>query len=255
MPLANQAFHYFQNWYREFGALAVSLALPLSAWPEPVTLYADIGTSTIGIDRGEQISDTAVELNLGADFALEAGQLYVALYRLTPVGPYQSAYDDEVDYTAGFAWSGRGYEADVSANWLTYPGEESEPSLEVAGAIALDLPLAPELAGFVDADTNDRGLELTAGPHWQAGNWEFDLRGRVGLVEPGGGGASRSYAGIEGAALYPLSRTVLLGTYIRAEWADQDSFVRRYDNAGASSAFASQSVAAGIVLAWTGQLK
>lgn len=59
----------------------------------------------------------------------------------------------------------------MSANWLTYPGEGQEESLELAAALGFDVPLAPEVLAFYDMDFEDWGVEALAGPEWQAGDY------------------------------------------------------------------------------------
>lgn len=186
---------------------------------------AEAIVSSMLIDRGEQIGGPTLELALVAEKDTGSGTLYGGLYRLTPFGDDQDAFADEFDYTIGYAWDGAGYEADVSANWLTYPGEGDEASLELFGEVALvDLPLVPAIAGFYDAEFEDFGLEVTAGPEWQTGGWTSYVIGRAGFVEPGDGSETRSYAGVQVGTARPLGDTAEIGGYARYEVSDQDSF-------------------------------
>ncbi|MEQ9316943.1 MAG: hypothetical protein RLN72_13895 [Henriciella sp.] len=187
--------------------------------------------SSMLIDRGEQIGGPTLELGFGAETDIGGGHLYGGLYRLTPFGDDQAAFADEFDYTIGYAWEGAGYAADVSANWLTYPGEGDEASLELFGEIALvDLPLSPAVAAFYDAEFEDYGLEVVAGPEWESGNWTSYVVGRAGFVDPGDGSDTRSYVGLEAGTMRPISESAEIGGYARFEIADQDSFADEIDH-------------------------
>ncbi|MGB3624589.1 MAG: hypothetical protein WA989_02095 [Henriciella sp.] len=198
---------------------------------------AEAVVSSMLIDRGEQIGGPTLEVALLAEKEAGAGVLYGGLYRLTPFGDDQAAFADEFDYTIGYGWQGAGYAADVSANWLTYPGEGDEASLELFGEVVLvELPLSPAIAGFYDAEFEDYGLEVTAGPEWGAGDWSGYAIGRAGFVEPGDGSETRSYAGVEIGAVRPVSETAEIGGYARYEVADQDSFADDIANGAIISA-------------------
>lgn len=204
-------------------ALTAAMSVAHDAFSE-IDLSAEAALSSMLIDRGEQIGGPAFETGLAAEKPFGPGAAYASIYRLTPIGDDQDAFADEFDYTLGYAWEGEGYAADLSANWLTYPGEGDEASLELAGEIALDLPFNPTMAGFYDADFEDFGLEAAAGPEWQAGGWTLYAIGRAGFVEPGDGSASRSYGGVELGGRHPLGEQAEIGAYARYEIADEDSF-------------------------------
>jgi hypothetical protein len=152
-----------------------------------------------------------------------------------------------MDYVLGAAWDGEGYSADISANWLTYPGEATIDSLELSGSLSLDRSFAPTLAGFYDTRFEDWGLEISAGPEWEWRTWILYAVGRAGFVAPGDGSASRSYGGLELGAARPLSERATVGLYTRAEWADEDAFVRR-TGGGSVTGTGSRGVSAGIIL-------
>ncbi|WP_084392077.1 MULTISPECIES: hypothetical protein [Henriciella] len=204
--------------------------LPVAEAAAEIGYFSEAIVSSSVIDRGEQIGGPSLEIAIGADVAVGAGEVYAAVYRLTPFGQDQEAFADEFDYTVGYAWEGEGYAADVSANWLTYPGIGDEPSLELAGEIGFDAPLNPTLAGFYDAEFEDYGLEVTAGPEWDAGNWTSYLIGRLGFVEPGDGSETRSYGGVEIGTLRPVGDRAEIGGFARFEVANQDSFADRIEN-------------------------
>lgn len=204
--------------------------------------------SSMVIDRGEQIGGPSFEVAVGAETGLGTGAVYGGLYRLTPFGDDQQAYADEFDYTIGYAWEGQGYAADVSANWLAYPGEGDEESLELFGELALDAPFNPVVMGFYDADFEDFGLEVTAGPEWEAAGLGWYAIGRAGFVEPGDGSANRTYVGAEAGAAYPLTETAEIAAFARYEIADEESFADDIDN-GVVTSFRNSGFAVGVVLA------
>lgn len=220
---------------------------PLFAEAGEKRLFMDVAAASALHDRGEQIGREVLEFGAGVEVDVQEVTLYGAFYRLLPVGDEQEAFDDEADFTAGAAWEGKGYSADVSANWLTFPGEETESSLELAGAVTLHAPFAPTLIGFYDADLEDWGLEFAGGPEWHAGDWALYALGRAGFVHPGDGSAHRSYAGAELGASRPVSEFAELGFFARADIADEDAFARRIDG-GEVTAFRDTGIAAGISL-------
>lgn len=220
---------------------------PLISEASEKRVFMDVGAVSALHDRGEQIGREVLEFGVGAEIEVQETTVYGSFYRLLPIGTEQDAFDDEADFTLGVAWEGRGYSADISANWLTYPGEEAESSLELAGAMTLDAPFAPTLAGFYDADFEDKGLELTAGREWDASPWTLYALGRAGFVHAGDGSAHRSYAGFEIGAARQVSKLVEFGLFARADAADEDAFARRIER-GSISAFDSSGLAAGVSL-------
>ena len=228
-------------------------ATTLMVLPTPIAeasekrLFLNVGAVSALHDRGEQIGREVLEFEAGVEVEFEETIVYGAFYRLIPVGPEQEAFDDEADFTLGAAWEGQGYTADVSANWLTFPGEETESSLELAGAVTLAAPLSPTLIGFYDVDLEEGGLELTAGPQWQAGDWFVHALGRAGFVHLGDGSAHRSYAGLELGAARPVSEAAEFGVFLRADAADEAAFARRLER-GSITSFDKSGVSAGISL-------
>ncbi|KCZ94100.1 hypothetical protein [Hyphomonas johnsonii] len=198
--------------------------LPFAADAESKRFFFDAATSSALLDRGEQIGGHTAEFFAGAEAAAGDLLLYATVYRLLPVGPDRAAFDNETDYSVGAIREGQGYVVDVSANWLTYPGEQEASSLELAASISLDLPFAPGMAAFRDTHTDDWGLEVFGGPQWERDAWSWYVLGRVGFVTPGDGSASRSYTGVETGAVRMLTDEVALGFQLRAEAADEDSF-------------------------------
>ncbi len=220
---------------------------PLFAEAGEKRFFVDAAAVSALHDRGEQIGREVFEFGAGVEMDVQGVTVYGAFYRLLPVGSGQAAFDDEADYTLGMAWAGKGYSADVSANWLTFPGEETEASLELAASVTLDAPFAPTLIGFYDADLEDRGLEIAAGPEWEMGEWTVYAFGRAGFVHPGDGSAHRSYFGGEAGASRPVSEFAEIGFFARADMADDDSFARRIQG-GDITAFRNSGVAAGVSL-------
>lgn len=223
---------------------------PLAAEAGERRLFVDLGAVSALHDRGEQIGREVLEFGAGVEMDIQETTVYGAFYRLLPVGNEQEAFDDEADFTIGAAWEGRGYSADASVNLLTFPGEDAESSVEIAGAVTLNAPLAPTLIGFYDVDIEDRGLELSAGPEWDAGPWSLYALGRAGFVHPGDGSAHRSYAGVELGAARPVSNFIELGLFARADMADEDAFARRIER-GSVTSFTTSGIAAGVSFSLT----
>tara|TARA_R110000803_G_scaffold178678_3_gene241093 strand:- start:8636 stop:9352 length:717 start_codon:yes stop_codon:yes gene_type:complete len=216
-------------------ATTVITCLPFAAAAEERRIFFDVAMSSALLDRGEQIGGQTAEFFAGAEASAGEMLLYATVYRLLPIGSDRSAFDNETDYSVGVIWEGQGYEADVSANWLTYPGEQAADSLELAASVSLDLPLAPGVAAFHDFHTDDWGLEVFGGPHWEQDAWTLYVLGRVGFVTLGDGSASRSYGGIETGAVRLLTDTVALGFQLRAEAADEDSFASAFGADGVTA--------------------
>lgn len=189
----------------------------------------DAAASSALFDRGEQIGAETVEFGAAVTTSLSGTTIYGSFYRLLPTGPDQAAFPDEADYSVGMIFEGDAIAADLSVNWLTYPGEGDEASLELVGIFDFDAPLAPRIIGFYDADFGDWGVEALVQPSWDSGDWTLYALGRTGFVEPGDGSAGRSYAGIELGASRPLSANVELGAFMRAEAADEDSYAGEID--------------------------
>jgi hypothetical protein len=228
-------------------------ATTLMTFPPPLAeagekrLFANIGVVSSLYDRGEQIGREVLEFEAGLEIEIQETTVYGAFYRLLPVGSEQDAFDDEADFILGVVWQGSGFSADVSANWLTFPGEETQSSLELAGGITLDAAFSPTLTGFYDTDLEDRGFQLAAGPEWYAGLWTLYALGHAGFVHRGDGSAHRSYAGFEIGAARPVSKSVDIGLFVRADAADEDTFARRIER-GSVTTLGNSGIAAGIGL-------
>lgn len=136
----------------------------LAGHADGVFLGLEAGVSSAVHDRGEQLGAETFDFGLGAGFATsENSEVYASVFRLMPVGPDQDMFDDEFDYSVGYVWSGDTVSIDLSANLLTFPGEETDTSLELMGVVAFDAPLAPELVTFYDTQLEDFGAELILG--------------------------------------------------------------------------------------------
>ena len=176
-------------------ATTVITCLPFAAAAEERRIFFDVAMSSALLDRGR-----TAEFFAGAEASAGEMLLYATVYRLLPIGSDRSAFDNETDYSVGVIWEGQGYEADVSANWLTYPGEQAADSLELAASVSLDLPLAPGVAAFHDFHTDDWGLEVFGGPHWEQDAWTLYVLGRVGFDRPA------AHMGVSRQALFACSR-------------------------------------------------
>lgn len=229
-------------------ATTLAMSASLAAEATETRVFVDLAAVSALHDRGEQIGREVLEFGAGVEIDVDEASVYGAFYRLMPVGEDQAAFDDEAGFTLGVAWHRHAYSADISASQLTYPGEAADASLELAGALSFHVPFAPTLIGFYDLEFEDWGLELEAGPDWEAGDWTVYALGRAGFVEPGDGSARRSYAGIELGALRPVSERVEFGLFARADAADEDSFAHHFDG-GEVTAFRNSGLAAGIRLA------
>lgn len=229
---------------------AAALFAEVAGADEKVWLSADFAASSSLFDRGEQIGGPTLEFGATAETTVSGATVYAAFYRLLPVGSDQDAFDDEADYTAGLVLENDTVTADLSANWLTYPGEGAEASLELVGAFDLNAPLAPNVTGFYDADFEDWGIEASAGPAWDMGDWTTYARGRAGFVVPGDGSANRSYLGVEVGAFRPVSQTAEFGMFARAEVADEESYADKIRN-GAVTSFRDSGIAVGMTLSVT----
>ena len=231
-----------------FHLLVSGASLIASVAQAETTVIGEVALSSTVIDRGGHIAGPAFEAALILESDIGNGTLYGGVYRLTPLGADQGAFPDETDYTIGYAFAGEGFTADVSASWLTYPGEGEEASLELAGEVVFAVPLNPVIAGFYDAEFEDYGMEMAIRPEWTAGEWTHYAVGRAGFVAPGVGSANRSYAGAEIGTVRALSDAAEIGAYARYEIADEDSFADTISN-GAIATFTSSGLAVGIVAA------
>jgi hypothetical protein len=148
---------------------AVALIGETAIADEAFEWSADVAASSSLIDRGEQIGAETLEFGAGIATSISGFELYGSVYRLMPVGSDQDAFEDEVDYSVGVIFQNDSVLANLSANWLAYPGEGTEASLELVGLLDFDAPPAPRLIGFHDARFGDWGLEALVQPSWETG--------------------------------------------------------------------------------------
>ena len=184
---------------------------------------ATTGISSGLIDRGETLATLNNETSFTVARTLHFGEVYGSLYRISPVGGEASAFDEEVDYTVGFAFENSGFSFDASANYLTFPGSSEDASLELAAETSFEHELEPSLAAFYDVDAEIYGLEAAIGPSYELGNWVLPGVLRAGFVSSDD--ADYSYGGVEGIVAKALSDHFSLEGFARIEAADADNFV------------------------------
>jgi len=230
-----------------FMASALTILLTPCALAEPdIVVTLDAGLSTQLIDRGETLAMNNAETAITVETTLGNGALYGSIYRISPLGTDDEAFDEEVDYTIGYAFEGQGWAADVSANYLTYAGNNEDASLELAGFIELDTLFAPSLTAFYDADFEDFGAEAALTHAWEVGDFSPYAMVRAGFVTPKEGG-DYTYGGVELGAEYPLSETLALSGFARFEAADEDTFAGRVSG-GEVLTYRSEGSAIGVAL-------
>jgi len=208
---------------RECICATVFLAGAPAALAERWSTEASTAISSGLIDRGETLATLNNETSFTLARTFETGEVYGGLYRISPIGGEASAFDEEVDFTIGFAFENSGIVFDASANYLTFLGSAEEASLELAVEAGFEHTLLPILAAFYDVDAEIYGLESAFSPSFEAGFWTFTSIVRGGFVSFDGG--SYSYGGVEGIIARPLSDRLSLDGFARLETADEDTFV------------------------------
>lgn len=211
------------------------------------TFTTEVAVSNMLIDRGEQLSAEALEFAVTLEQSVDAYTVYLSGYLINPIGDDADAFEQEIDYTVGAAWSGSGYTVDVSANWLTYPDTTSDNSVEIATEFALNAPLSPALLAFYDTKSEDWGIALEAGPRYSFDTWELYTIGRVGVVEFNDATPSRFYAGAEAGVSMSVRDNTSVELYARYEQADSHTFVKQTSN-GIPASYARSGVAFGLRL-------
>jgi len=202
-------------------ALATSTAPMAEA--QSRTVFGETRVSTSLHDRGEQLSAETLELMLGVEQSTSLGTAYATVYRIEPIGPSRQAFSSETDYSIGLIVEAERFSADVSANYLTYPGSDDEPSLELAASIDVDLIFDPNISLFHDAHTSDSGVQVSAGPSRQLGGWDASARVLAGLVSLGDGSPNRTYGGVQVSGTRQLTRNLALGMHASIDTADRNT--------------------------------
>ncbi|MEH6744123.1 hypothetical protein [Hyphomonas sp.] len=230
---------------------AVAIATGFSSFAEAQggSVFADATVSTSLQDRGAQLSRETLELLAGIERPTSFGTAYAAVYRIEPLGTSRSVFSPETDYSLGFVLEGKRYTADLSANWLTYPGTSEDSTLELVAAIELDLWGMPHIIAFGDMHTDDKGLEVSAGPSRKIGDWSIQARARTGLVGMGDGSPTRTYAGLEASARRILSDRIEFGLIAAFDISDQDTLSADI-RSGEITAMGQQGLSAGAFLSF-----
>lgn len=231
----------------------VFTAVGLSALTLPATaetsVSIDTSVSTLLIDRGEALATLNNDFAITAQTSIGGGAGYVSVYRISPLGSEGEAFDEEVDYTLGYAFDAEAFDLDLSATYLTYPGNNDDASVELVASAAFSSVWDPTATAFYDADFEDYGLELSAGPSWDIGNWSTGLTGRLGFVEFGDGSGGYAYGGAEIAAERALNDALSLSLFARIEVADDDTFADRFAD-DEITGFSREGAGVGIALSW-----
>ena len=208
---------------REFFFAIVVLAGSPAAIADSWSAEASSSISSGLIDRGETLATLNNETSFTLARVLGGGEFYGGLYRISPLGGEASAFDEEVDFTIGFAFENSSINFDASANYLTFPGSAEQASLELAVEMGVEHTYSPTLAAFYDVDAESHGLEAAIAPSFEAGSWTLTSIVRGGFVSSNG--ESYSYGGLEGVIARPLSDRLTLEGFARLEAADADNFV------------------------------
>lgn len=137
-----------------FAETAVQIGLNSSIAQEP-TIAFEASMASAVLDRGEQTGGESLELAVALEQPVKDGLLYGTVYRRVILDDESNSFEDETDFSVGIVWLGAGFAADVSANWIIYPGESSDDSLELGVAFDFDLPLSPFVASFYDVHSED----------------------------------------------------------------------------------------------------
>lgn len=214
---------------------------------EDINVSVEAGLMPMLIDRGEQLSGTTVDSAVGVGVAALGGEVYGAVYRITPVGDNETAFADEFDYTIGYAFETDAFSVDVSYNELTFPGQSEENSTEVFGEVGFNAPLSPAVMAYYDLDTENTGIEINAGPEWVVGQATAYALVRAGTFTPGDDSADRSYGGIEAGLVRAVNERTELGSFLRFDQADEDSFAEDYVD-GQIASFTNTGFAFGVTL-------
>ena len=206
---------------------AMLAGMTFTAQAEGTSVEVGTAFSTLLIDRGESLATINNEFTATIAQDTSVGSVYAALYRISPFGGEARAFDEEVDYTLGFASEAAGVAYDFSANYLTYPGSAEEASLELAAAFDWDHALHPGLAAFYDVDLDLHGAEVFIAPDRAFGDWTGALVLRGGYV--GSSAGDYSYAGLEAILGRSLTEAVSFERFVRVEAADEDTFASDVD--------------------------
>ena len=212
---------------RAIGAAVLLIAVPC-AQAEPWAIEGSTSLSSGLIDRGETLATLNNETSFSLTRETDFGGVYAGLYRISPIGSEAGAFDEEVDFTIGMSFEQNGAAFDVSANYLTYPGSAEEKTLELAGEVGFDLPIAPSLAVFYDIDQDIYGAEAAVSPAVENGPWTLTGIARVGLVASDE--ADYSYGGLEGVISRQIDDAFAVEGFARIEAADADNFVATVRN-------------------------
>lgn len=238
-------YQFFRSHVR--AALALGIVASGAAAAQDINVSFDAGVMPMLIDRGEQLSGTTVDKAVTLGVGAWGGEVYGGVYRITPVGENDTAFDEEFDYTIGYAFETDVVSVDVSINELTFPGLSEENSTEVFSELGFNAPYSPTVLSFYDLDSQDSGIEINAGPEWPVGDATVYGLVRLGAFKAGGDDADRSYGGVEAGITRPVNDRAELGSFVRYEQADEDTFVDEYVN-GQAANFTNVGFAFGVTL-------
>ena len=231
-------------------AAAIATSVAPVAEAQSRSVFGEARMSSSLHDRGEQLSAETLELLLGLEQSTAFGAVYTSIYRIEPIGPTAGAFASETDYSIGVIVEEDTFSADLSANWLTYPGSEDGSTLELALSIDIVGTLSPNLSAFYDAHTSDKGFEVSAGPSIEMGAWTTNLRGRAGMASIGDGSPNRSYAGIEVSSSRAVADNWEFGVHASIDAANRETFSASIRQ-GEIVSLEHQGVSAGISLSYT----
>lgn len=188
-------------------------------------MVTGVRASTSLIDRGEQIGFESFEAEIIAEKSVEKAVFYGGVYRLLPVGADSEFFDNETDYIIGMNYTANKFNFDFSANYITYPAESADASMELVAAIGVETFLLPEFVTFYDTETKDFGGELLLHSERKINQLDIGISGRAGFVNIDETSSTRNYLGLEIRVSHSVGKNLDFGVYARGDIADRDAFV------------------------------
>ena len=179
----------------------------------------------------------AESLQTGAEVTLDNG-LTLGVWGSTAIGEQSVAFDDEVDFYAGYTVPfSDAFSLDIGATLYHYPqygdildlgdeftGSDDASTLEFSAGTSFDLPLEPSLTLYYDTTLEVFTLEGGAGYSFPAGEaTSIDLSGTLGTVEPDEGD-SWQYAQLGAALSYAFSDAASGYVGLNAGASSEDTF-------------------------------
>jgi hypothetical protein len=227
------------------GLSAVLSAGQVSAEP-PLSWTLEMSAGSSKIDKGGEKTEAFVDGGLAVAAAFGKGEAFAAVYRITTVGDRREFFDDELEFSLGYARPLSTCAWELAVTSVSVPGDSEPDEMEFSGAVEFNTLFSPTVETLYNATAKETGIAISAGHQWEFDRWTLGTQAAFGYLtvkddEP------LAYGALRATADYTLLDTITIGSFVELGTSDTDGFLTKVNSGGLPDR-ATSGIAFGITL-------